>query len=137
TWVQDKHPEIHKEIQQFIHSYGDRMIGELKLETKTLRQNPELTYIFLRNYLDVPERNFDHATEQLEQFKNDPHFIKLKKAIERREALRMDRTRLFGMYRTLFLSIGAYLCENGKLADPNYIFYLRLEEIRETLQSGK
>lgn len=131
-------PELFKRIEDFIHHYGDRTMGELKLETRTLREDPSLFYLFLGNYLGQDEKPTpDREAPGYEEFAKDRLFRKLKKAIERREALRFDRTRMFGMYRTLFLEVGRRLTEAQILERAGDVFYLELEEIRAYLQYGK
>ena len=50
-------------------------------------------------------------------------------AVKAREALRLDRTRLFGLYRDVYLAIGARLHEAGRLDAPRDVFWLTTDEI--------
>jgi pyruvate,water dikinase len=50
-------------------------------------------------------------------------------AIRNRENMRLARTRLFGLYRDIYLEIGEQLHFHGELDDPRDIFYLTLDEL--------
>ena len=43
--------ETKKIIDHYIYRYGDRVMGELKLETETLREDPAFLIQILKNYL--------------------------------------------------------------------------------------
>jgi pyruvate,water dikinase len=63
---------------------------------------------------------------------------RLQQAIRYRESMRLERTRLFGMYRALYLALGEKLAARGILAATEAIFYLTEDEIAEAVaQSGK
>ncbi|MEC7985327.1 MAG: PEP/pyruvate-binding domain-containing protein, partial [Myxococcota bacterium] len=49
--LQNHSPETQKILSHYIQRYGDRVMGELKLETETLRENPNFLVQILRNYL--------------------------------------------------------------------------------------
>lgn len=132
-WLKENRPELNSKIGQFIHQFGDRVVGELKLETKTLRQDPEKLFRLLANYLELTGTKLETETAYLEPYRNQTLFIKLKKAVERREALRMERTRLFGMYRCLFLELGARWQLGQHLAEAQDIFFMEMDEIRNAL----
>ena len=55
----------------------------------------------------------------------------LQEAIENRELLRLERTRLFGMYRTVYRNMGLYLRKNDFLDNLEDIFYLYENEIEK------
>lgn len=140
-------PAFHAKVLDYISTYGDRTVGELKLETVTMRVNPSLFYSYLRNYLINPEVLDTHQqstklhTEALytlnELLKSKPYLRKstfkqlaaLTQAIHQREALRLDRTRLFGMYRSIYLAIGTKLVDEQVFSYQRAIFYLNEQEI--------
>ncbi|MCJ8169130.1 phosphoenolpyruvate synthase [Atopomonas sediminilitoris] len=135
----------------YIERYGDRTMGELKLESITLRQDPSFLFAVLKNYLSRPdltletlaanEARFRQQAEQqafsavlsnagrrgLKRFKK--HLGALRAAIRNRENMRLARTRLFGLYRDIFLELGAQLALDGELANARDIFYLSLDEL--------
>ena len=61
--------------------------------------------------------------------KAQKHIALLRKGIRNREALRMERTRLFGMYRSLYRTMGNYYSKQGVLASVEDIFWLEEAEI--------
>ena len=132
--VADQFPGFLSEVQQYIHHYGDRTVGELKLETVTMRVSPTVFYQYLRNYLstEVVFPTKPSATGEGTHPKIRRPLAQLRQGIQRREALRLERTRLFGMYRTLFIEMGERLASAGQLPHPRDIFYLEENEI-ETL----
>ena len=49
--IQIHDPVFHAQCLDYIEKYGDRTIGELKLESITLRQNTSFLFAVLKNYL--------------------------------------------------------------------------------------
>ncbi len=131
--ISESFPAAFQSIQQYIHQYGDRTIGELKLETTTMRVAPAIFYKYLQNYLhsDVeviaPETKKENSKSQI------LNLGKLREGIYRRETLRLERTRLFGMYRSLFLRVGALLKAENKIEILEDIFHLTLSEMKLVL----
>jgi phosphohistidine swiveling domain-containing protein len=149
--VKTQFPEFYTIVNNFIHAYGDRTVGELKLETVTMRLSPRIFYSYLRNYLTT-ENTFqtsalshlhESAQKELETTPQNRSFVfkrgllgslgKLQKGIQHREGMRLERTRLFGMYRTLYLTAGDMLMKAGALSSPKDIFYLKESEIWDLL----
>ncbi len=145
-------PGFFNEVMDFIEQYGDRTVGELKLETLSMRREPEIFYKYLRNYLHpdspLPEsriesRLAEEARKELEALlqKRSSLFrrslrrglARLQQAIRYRESLRLERTRLFGMYRALYLAMGQQLEKAGSLPQAEEVFYLSEEEIIQAL----
>ena len=144
-------PSFYAQCQNYIELYGDRTMGELKLESITLRQDPSFLFAILKNYLSRPdltpqtlaanEARYRQQAEQqafaaiakrlggraLRTFKK--HLGKLRDAIRNRENMRLARTRMFGLYRELFLEIGQQLAMDQVLAQPRDIFYLSIDEL--------
>ncbi len=129
-------PEAFESIQEYIHQYGDRTIGELKLETTTMRVDPAIFYKYLQNYLHGDVQMNKPKSEPEKNKINIPNLEKLREGIYRREALRLERTRLFGMYRSLFLRVGTLLTEQGKLEKTTDVFHLTLQEMESVLKGG-
>ena len=138
--VTEQFPLFLAEVQQYIHRYGDRTVGELKLETVTMRVDPGVFYQYLRNYLSTdvafPSKSSVGAvTNSVAHPKFRKQLAQLKRGIQRREAMRLERTRLFGMYRTLFIQLGERLAETDCLSHPRDIFYLEEGEIEDLVKS--
>lgn len=150
--VEKEYPSFYREVQAFIGLYGDRTVGELKLETNTMRQAPLIFYRYLRNYMAAgeavrtvaPAHLHQEARAELEQklaarsrfFRRGLYRAlgKLQQSIRYREALRLERTRLFGMYRGLYTAMGERLAREGVLAASEDVFYLKENEILNLLQ---
>lgn len=118
---------------QYIQLYGDRYIEELKLETKTPRTNPEL--------LDsiIPNKPITRILDtQLEDLSKAKFFEKrAKMSIEGREVSRLNRSRLFGVVREIFMHIGKEFVNLGYIDTVEDIFYLRYLEIENIINSDK
>ncbi|AKH63699.1 MULTISPECIES: phosphoenolpyruvate synthase [Photorhabdus] len=151
TQVRKLDASFHQQCIDYIEKYGDRTMGELKLETITLKQDPSFLFLIIKNYLAIDtltpetlssrERKlrtqaentaFQQIREQLgarrmEAFKRN--LRKLRQAIRHRENMRFTRTRMFGLYRDIFIQLGQAYALEGLLAEPRDIFYLTLEEI--------
>ena len=149
--VQRLAPEFHRAVEAFLGQYGDRTAGELKLETRTMRVSPLVFYQYLRNFLlSEPPPAAAPGTQLHEQARQQlaellvrrpvwarrgtwASLQKLQRAIRYREALRLERTRLFGMYRALYLAMGEKLTEGRQLGAPRDVFWLTEQEITAAL----
>jgi pyruvate,water dikinase len=135
-------------VQQFIHEYlkefGDRSVGELKLETITYKQDPLMLVRLLQMYVrqepvESQRVNLrDRAEEQVNQLLSKKPFKRLlfnfvlKKTrvlVSARENLRFERTRGFGKVREMFLALGDVFYGEGIILHPRDIFYLTQQEI--------
>lgn len=151
--VEHQFPGMYNDVQSFIQRCGDRTVGELKLETITMRLSPKIFYSYLRNYLIAPNtlqvaahtHLHQSAKNELEYKLKDRSLFfkqsvyralhKLQKAIQYREAMRLERTRLFGMYRALYLTAGKLLFTSGILKSSRDIFYLEENEVAALLKN--
>lgn len=153
--VKQQFPDFFQEVMHFIGRYGDRTVGELKLETYTMRTAPAIFYKYLRNYLHTdspaPAALHEHsrlsaeAHSELETLLEKRSYVfrkrvwrslkKLRQSIRYRESLRLERTRLFGMYRHLYLQMGDRLAESAAIHHFRDIFYLTEKEIIAALEN--
>jgi phosphohistidine swiveling domain-containing protein len=142
-------PDLYLAIADYLRQYGDRSIGELKLETETMRTDPLLLYRYLRNYLgeSPPVREVNQAMSNLHAAastelsrrlaRQSPwrarrvwgSLRQLQQAMAWREELRLERTRLFGMYRALYRALGQRLAGADYLRTPRDVFFLSEAEI--------
>lgn len=132
AFLQQHHPSLASQVAAYCHLYGDRIVGELKLETISMREDAAIFFKYLNNYLEGPlsplsSRPPDLRMSRYRQIKN------LRAAIHRREDLRLERTRLFGMYRRLFIELGVRFKAQGLLGQARDIFYLTESEIGRLL----
>lgn len=129
--------------------YGDRCMGELKLESIPMRENPAFVLRMLRNYLDATTPGAagiaDHARAARERAQREVEcslaplarlrfqwaLHAARHAIQAREAMRLMRTRLFGVHRDIYRAVGTRLHERGRLNAPGDVFYLTAGEITD------
>ena len=52
-------------------------------------------------------------------------------ALKNREAMRLARTRMFGLYRLVYQALGVHLSRMNILAEGRDVFYLSIQEIRD------
>jgi pyruvate,water dikinase len=149
----NEYAQMNDAIKNYIQKWGDRCVGELKLETITYKQQPE-NYIkilqsYVRNNRNEPTQTKNQIRQQAEEkvkkkLKGKP--IKkiifsyvLRKArylVSNRENLRFERTRGFGMVRTMMIAIGKKFAKENRLQNERDIFYLTQNEIFESIKNG-
>lgn len=154
--VRTSFPDFYRAVSRFIDQYGDRTVGELKLETVTMRLAPVVFYQYLRNYLSadtVAEPSTGTTTGLHTEAANElavllanrtvlfrrkvwKNLARLQQAIRYREALRLERTRLFGMYRALYIALGEQLVKAKALNFTKEVFYLTEAEISQAVTIG-
>jgi rifampicin phosphotransferase len=144
-----------RRCEAYIDEYGDRTAGELKLETVTPREDPGLLFGLLRGLLERPDlraetlrieaRALRTRTEQevAERLSRGGALSLLRKrrlraaldgfrrGVRHRESTRMQRTRMFGLFRSIYLEIGRQLHGFGALDEARDILYLTVEEIEQ------
>ena len=134
-------------IDRYVERYGDRVMGELKLETVTLREDRSFLYKILEGYRCRGDLDPDAIMARERRMRADAEravrgclgpigrrtFTRVlgnaRKAVKYRENMRLARTRAFGLYRDVYAAIGMRLHEAGRLDDPRDVFYLTVEEI--------
>ena len=134
-----KGKDNYKELfEKYIKEYGDRSREELKLETKTFKTNPELLEDMVNDCISNKEKyetllsKIDDSSKELLPYKISANLInKAKIGINNREKSRLNRTRIFGMCREMFLRIGEILEQEGKIESKRDIFYLIIDEIND------
>lgn len=140
-------PEIASDIDGFVELFGDRCIGEQKLETISLRQDRSFLAKILRNYVADPDLNpaeLERAQRTRQRrFEADvmaglPRrrrrqlsrvLHSARNAVRCRESMRLTRTRLIGVARLLYTRVGERLHAASCLDDPRQVFYLTMDEI--------
>lgn len=147
--LEREHPEFFAGVADYIERYGDRVMGELKLETVTVREDPSFVIEMLRNYLATPD--LDPATllageasayeeargallerlGPLERILARWTIQSVRQVVFNREASRLLRTRTFGLYRDLYRAVGERLHEAGRLDAPRDVFYLSAREVED------
>jgi pyruvate,water dikinase len=145
---------LKKEIDRYIIDFGERCIGELKLETISYTQDPTKFIKVLKSYVETEvtasktsgkieeelRSNAERAineTLKYKPFKKRRLNRTLNKArvlVSSRENLRYERTRAFGIVRELFSNIGKRWYAESVIEDASDIFYLTKEEIFAFIQ---
>ncbi len=141
--------QSHKEAlllySNYLELFGDRSIGELKLETKSVKDDPSvllntigslaLSYCQPASSADV-EDPADHKLKELSSSKSFTRqlLIKLvagqtKESLANRENLRFARTRVFGRVRKIVQTMGLRLVEQECIDSMEDVFYLTIEEL--------
>ena len=128
--------EYRREKKSYISVYGDRIVGELKLETRTYRTNEELLDRWILDSLetdsvekDCEETSCSGKASELKQQKSFLYRL-AESSCNNREISRLHRTRCFGLMRRIVDKIG----EKTIGFD---VYYLSLNELKELLFSGK
>ncbi|HEX5608555.1 MAG TPA: PEP/pyruvate-binding domain-containing protein [Solirubrobacterales bacterium] len=140
-------PEIAARLDAFIERYGDRTMGELKLETVTYRDDPSFLISVLASYFDVPDLDPEGlAAAERERFEAKLADLSgrlpvwrrpllswelgvARRAVKGREATRLRRTLAFGLARDIYRAAGLRLAEAGFLDDENDVVYLTVDEL--------
>ncbi|MBQ8942612.1 MAG: phosphoenolpyruvate synthase [Firmicutes bacterium] len=117
--------------ERYIALYGDRVSGELKLETPTYRTDPQL----LDAYVKTHEPSNISPSKKTYFFA--PFLKRAVKGIENRELSRLDRSRIFGLVREIMLKTGEEFVKRGIIETREDIFYLYLKEIRNISSFSK
>ena len=138
-------------IDQYIDQYGFRCMNEMKLEQKDLHQDPTFLFMCLKNYLRENQLNFEkyldkedqireeaekRVREHLSGIKRSIYFWSLKharRAVRNRENTRFCRTKIYGVVRSMFFSIGKHYTKHSIIEKPEDIFYLELDELLGTI----
>lgn len=132
-------------FESYLDAFGDRCLEELKLESRSLRDDPEplvRSIGRLANHPPIPPRSRYDAREKAEALLRNnmtrsfmrklilQHVLdRTRRYVRDRENLRLDRTRLFAYVRTIFTEIGRRLWAMNQLHDARDIFYLTVPEI--------
>ena len=128
--------EYRREKKSYISAYGDRIVGELKLETRTFRTNEELLDRWILDALETEkaEKYCEEPSRSEKSFERKQRKSFLYRLAEsscnNREISRLHRTRCFGLMRSIVDKIG----EKTIGFD---VYYLSLEELEEMLFSDK
>jgi len=141
-------------IENYLDNWGNRTSGELKLETETYIQRPELFLKYLQSGLrqrihissGSARNQLKDAAEQkvLKALKNKPlkrrifNYVlqKTRELVSGRENMRYARTRGYGVVRSIFIAIGKNFEREGSLSAYRDIFYLTQEEVFSSIKDS-
>lgn len=143
-------------FRSHLAQYGDRTLDELKLETRTFRQQPEMLLSLLINYVEneaaLPlhgdSSRYLRACDKLKKVIQSRSgaigqlfwnallgmvINRARKCMRHRENSRFDRSRAYGIARAITTAIGEKLWAQGILSEPTDVYLLKLEEIEKHL----
>jgi pyruvate,water dikinase len=146
-----EHPELQRQVDDYLRVFGERCLEELKLETMTLNDDPMMLLRAIGRLARA--RHEGSSTEAApapsrtdERARVEPALLSaaagswprtsilrwvVRNAAVRvrdRENLRFERTRVFGRVRRIFVQLGRRYAAQGALDDPRDVFYLTVEE---------
>lgn len=145
--IREERPDYAEQIDAYIERYGDRVIGELKLETITARTDPSFIITVLRTFAHRPDLDPDALAAHEAELRADAEKVlrerlgfwdrlraasvlqKARTGVKYRENMRLARTRMFGLFRDAYAAMGQRLWEAGRLEDPRDVFYLTTDEL--------
>ncbi len=141
-------PDFDKAFRHHIERYGDRVPGELKLESQPLSDNPlPLARAVARSAANSTARaetgidpSLCRQTAEAEikrVLANAPIrrlmfqwlLTNTRERLRQREALRFCRTRIFGLARSLMQHFGRRFWALDLLEDPRDVLYLEVDEV--------
>ncbi len=145
---------IKEKTDRYLRDFGERCVGELKLETISFSQEPSRFIGVIKSYVEtgITREQFSTERENLirqqaekqidEKLAGNPFQLwKLKQTlryarelVSARENLRYERTRAFGIVRELFSFMGSRFKTDGILENDRDIFLLTKEEIFSYLE---
>jgi phosphohistidine swiveling domain-containing protein len=142
-------------IAAYLNAFGDRCQSELKLETRTLDDDPgplfrAIARIATGAAVALPEHGGPQAVRACAERDVAAAVARrpwrrlaigfalgqARKRVRDRENLRYERTRVFGRVRRIFAEIGRRLHAAGRIADPRDVFWLELDEIWAATRDG-
>ncbi len=149
VWEAIQGSEIHGKIMVYLRKFGERCLGELKLETISYKQAPEKYIKIIQSYLNNPKAMDALGASRSEDLRNEAQAVvkkdlkgkffkrrifkyfmrKTRELVSNRENLRFERTRGFGIVREIFSAMGLQFHEKGIIENDRDIFYLSKEEI--------
>lgn len=132
--------EFENRFINYINTYGDRNLEELKIESKTFRSDPMLLTNRIIEYQSDMKKLKEtyiniNASSEDEHIKEDiitRWIIKeCTKGIKNREISRLNRSRIYGMVRLMINKIAIIYKKQDIITNIEDINYLTIEEIKQ------
>ena len=141
--------EVWDWIDDYLDRFGYRCVGELKLEERSLKDDPAVLMASLQGYLASEPPDPDELDQREREKRREAErkvdaalarrplrgmiyrwlLKKARNSVRDRENMRFCRTRIFGLSRELFRGLGWQLHRMGELADPEDVFYLTVPDL--------
>jgi pyruvate,water dikinase len=134
-------PPLQAELNAYLDAFGDRCLGELKLETRTLRDDPlpllrSLAAAARDNGSAAPPGIANPGAEPLPRSVGPLQGLllgwlrrRLRRLLAERENLRFERTRVFGQARRILIELGRRFRELGLIDQADDVVFLEVEEV--------
>ncbi len=136
--------DIAARLEAYLDRFGDRRIEELKLESPSLREDPALVMGMIQVAARSNRARKAPTKTPVGARKTCSHplrrllvwFVRRQaiSAIAARESMRMDRARLFGVVRQIFLRIGEIWARRREIDTRDDIFWLTIDEIFDCIE---
>jgi rifampicin phosphotransferase len=146
-----RYPDFAAEVHSYLAKFGDRTVNELKLESSTLHDDPLPLYRAVAALAAKPADGKaapgpSTAADRLRAESRarvaealEGHPIRratfawvlrhARRRVRDRENLRLERTRLFGRVRRIFLEVGRRFHAVDVVDEPRDVFYLEVDEV--------
>ena len=140
---------FYRDWQAYLQRFGDRTLGELKLEVKSPRQNPELLVQLVKSQLDSPITVENFKDRQAQIHANAAKLVSNKLrwwqpkswwfhwvmgmsryGLANRENMRFCRTRVYSASKDIFRALADCMVAEKHLSAVEDVFYLTMEEIK-------
>ncbi len=149
-WKEEGESETFRQsFQKHIDHYGDRGVGELKLESITFRENEDELLKVVQEYasdqstsmeqIENRENRIEGEAQKMLQAALHGKFLKrsiinlvlylAKRSIIYRENFRLHRSRAYGIVRRICLLQGEKLYAEQKVDSVRDVFYLKMSEL--------
>jgi len=136
-------------LNRYIDRFGARCMDELKLETVTMRENPAFLFKTIQSYLKIEQPPAPHEPPgkgRESEITACYHglgklyirqLIRITKYfIRNRESLRLRRTYIYAIVRSIYLRVGKNLEAEGQIDRCRDVFFLEKGEIAQ-IAAGK
>lgn len=136
-------------LNRYIDRFGARCMDELKLETVTMRENPAFLFKTIQSYLKIEQPPTPHEPPgkgRESEITACYHglgklyirqLIRITKYfIRNRESLRLRRTYIYAIVRSIYLRVGKNLEAEGQIDRCRDVFFLEKGEIAQ-IAAGK
>lgn len=144
----ERHPSLAAAYHEYMVRFGERCTEELKLESQSLEDDPSMLLRAMGAMATLsgeisrgagPDPRLREEAERrvrgrLRRYspRRAAFFWVLhhaRRTVRNRENLRLERTRVFGRVRRIFVELGRRLFDLGVLDDPRDVFYLHVDEV--------
>lgn len=142
-----REPSFSRWLDDWLRRWGDRCVGELKIEAEPLTARPERVVSALRGYLRGQPIDPDHLGEEARRHRERAEAEALRRlsgarrllfrwvlgqaraCVVARDHLRFLRARYMGLTRDLFRALGAQLAAAGAIEAADDVVWLESEEL--------